>query len=77
MTFGRFSGINTNTLRLLLVILSLIGVVWLLKFSPFCVSEPAQAGVLALLILVFWATALIPEHLTALLFFLLAMIFYM
>lgn len=75
MTFGRFSGINTNTLRLLLVILSLIGVVWLLKFSPFCVSVPAQAGVLALLTLVFWATALIPEHLTALLFFLLAMVF--
>ncbi|WP_446009721.1 SLC13 family permease [Candidatus Electrothrix sp.] len=75
MTSGRFSGLNTNTLRLLLVILSLIGVVWLLKFSPFCVSVPAQAGVLALLTLVFWATALIPEHLTALLFFLLAMVF--
>ncbi|MCI5124527.1 MAG: SLC13 family permease, partial [Candidatus Electrothrix sp. AR5] len=34
-----------------------------------------KAAVLALLTLVFWATALIPEHLTALLFFLLAMVF--
>ena len=75
MSSGHFSGINTNIARLLLVILSLIGVVSLLKFSPFCGSVPAQAGVLALLILIFWATALIPEHLTALLFFLLAMIF--
>jgi anion transporter len=66
---------NTISLRPVLVVLSLIGTVALLKFSPYCASVPAKAAVLALLTLVFWATALIPEHLTALLFFLLAMVF--
>jgi anion transporter len=66
---------NKISLRPIFVVLSLLGAVALLKFSPYCASVPAKAGVLALLILVFWATALIPEHLTALLFFLLAMVF--
>ena len=55
------------SLRPCLVFFALVGPVSLLKFSSFCSSVPAQAGVLALLTLVFWATALIPEHLTALL----------
>ncbi len=62
-------------LRLLLVVFSLVGAVSLLSFSSYCESVPAKAGVVALLSLVFWATAVIPEHLTALLFFLLAMVF--
>ncbi|MDU9050826.1 MAG: SLC13 family permease [Candidatus Electrothrix sp. Rat3] len=66
---------NKISLRFIFVLLSLVGAVALLKFSPYCASIPAKAGVLALLTLVFWATALIPEHLTALLFFLLAMVF--
>ncbi len=66
---------NKISLRPVFVVLSLVGAVALLKFSPYCASVPAKAGVLALLTLVFWATALIPEHLTALLFFLLAMVF--
>ncbi|MGB5687174.1 MAG: SLC13 family permease [Candidatus Electrothrix sp.] len=63
------------SLRFICVVLSLVGAVALLKFSPYCSSVPEKAAVLALLTLVFWATALIPEHLTALLFFLLAMVF--
>ncbi|MCI5165091.1 MAG: SLC13 family permease [Candidatus Electrothrix sp. GM3_4] len=66
---------NKLSIRPFLVVLALVGAVALLKFSPYCASVPAKAGVLALLTLVFWATALIPEHLTALLFFLLAMVF--
>ncbi len=62
-------------LRPFVVVLSLVGAISLLKFSPYCTSVPAKAGVLALLSLVFWATAVIPEHLTTLLFFLLAMVF--
>ncbi|MCI5137597.1 MAG: SLC13 family permease [Candidatus Electrothrix sp. AR1] len=63
------------SLRFIFVVFSLVGAVTLLKFSPYCSSIPEKAAVLALLTLVFWATALIPEHLTALLFFLLAMVF--
>jgi anion transporter len=63
------------SVRPFLVILALVGAISLLTFSSYCVSVPAQAAVLALLSLVFWATAVIPEHLTALLFFLLAMLF--
>ena len=63
------------SLRFIFVVFSLVGAVALLKFSPYCSSVPEKAAVLALLTLVFWATALIPEHLTALLFFLLAMVF--
>jgi anion transporter len=59
----------------LLVVLALAGAVFLLRFSPYCESAPARASVVALLSLIFWATAAIPEHLTALLFFLLAMVF--
>lgn len=66
---------NKRSLRFFLLVFSLIGAVVLLKFSSFSTSTPAKAGVLALLTLLFWASALIPEHLTALLFFLLAMLF--
>ncbi|MCW5201883.1 MAG: SLC13 family permease [Candidatus Electrothrix communis] len=66
---------NKISLRFVFVVFSLVGAVALLKFSSYCSSVPAKAAVLALLTLVFWATALIPEHLTALLFFLLAMVF--
>ncbi|WPD22561.1 MAG: SLC13 family permease [Candidatus Electrothrix scaldis] len=69
------SATHKLSLRPFFVVLALVGAVSLLKFSSFCSSVPAKAGVLTLLTLVFWATALIPEHLTALLFFLLAMLF--
>ncbi len=52
--------------------LSVAGVV-LLQLLP--VPAAVKAGGIALLTLSFWATALIPEHLTALLFFLLALLF--
>jgi len=41
------------------------------KFSP----EASRAAALAVITIGFWATGLIPQHLTALLFFLLAMLF--
>ncbi|MCW5211315.1 anion permease [Desulfobulbus sp. TB] len=69
------SDINKISLRPLFVSLALVGVVALLKFSSYCTSVPAKAGVLALFTLLLWATALLPEYLTALFFFLLAMVF--
>lgn len=52
---------NKISLRFIFVVFSLVGAVALLKFSPYCSSVPAKAAVLALLTLVFWATALIPQ----------------
>ena len=52
-------------------VLTAIGAAIML-FSP---SPLIKAAVLALLSLAFWATALMPEHITALLFFLLALLF--
>ncbi|CAK8719725.1 MAG: Di- and tricarboxylate transporter [Candidatus Electronema aureum] len=63
---------SKNAFQILTLLLSIAGVVFL-QFAP--ISAAAKASSIALLTLAFWATALIPEHLTALLFFLLAMLF--
>jgi di/tricarboxylate transporter len=59
-----------HSLRLLLLVLSCTGAT-LLLFSS---SSQSQAGGLTLLVIVLWATGSLPEHLTALLFFFLAML---
>jgi anion transporter len=61
-----------NPFRLLAPPLA-IAIIVLLQLLP--VPAAAKAAGIALLPLSFWATALIPEHLTALLFFLLALLF--
>lgn len=63
-------------LKVILISLSGIGALALLFFSPSFLS-PAESKVaaLALMTIVCWATGIIPEHLTSLLFFLLAMLF--
>lgn len=57
-------------------VLSIAGAVFLLLSSPEAphFSAATKAAALALVAIVFWATAIIPEHITALLFFLLAML---
>ncbi|WP_417909073.1 SLC13 family permease [Candidatus Electronema sp. PJ] len=61
-----------SSFRLLAPPLAIAGVV-LLQLAP--VAAMTKAAGIAVLILAFWATALIPEHLTALLFFLLTLLF--
>ena len=50
-------------------------VLLLVAFPEILPPEEKKAAILALLTISFWATGVIPEHLTALLFFLLAMLF--
>jgi di/tricarboxylate transporter len=64
------SNTHLPVLRFLFFVLACLGVLLLLLSS----APQGQAGGLALLALVLWATGLLPEHLTALLFFLLAML---
>lgn len=63
---------SSTTLQRPVLLLSLAGLV-LLQLLP--VPAVVKAAGIALLTLGFWATALIPEHLTALLFFLFALLF--
>ncbi len=62
----------SKTVKLSVLLLSVAGVA-LLQLLP--VPAAAKAAGIALLTLGLWASALIPEHLTALLFFLLALLF--
>jgi len=65
-----------NHLKFSLALFSIVAATCLLLFSPSILS-PAETRVAALTIvtIVFWATGVIPEHITSLLFFLLAMVF--
>ncbi|MCI5224416.1 MAG: SLC13 family permease, partial [Candidatus Electrothrix sp. AR4] len=66
---------KNNRIQFFFAALSIAGAVSLLLFASDPSSVTSKSAALALLIIVFWATALLPEHLTALLFFLLAMVF--
>ncbi len=63
-------------LRAIVPLAALMGAAWLL-FSPATILsvQEKKAAALALVTISFWATGIIPEHLTSLLFFLLAMLF--
>ena len=65
--FGRYS-------RLIIALSALAGATFLLLGQP-APSQVTKAAALTLLTITFWATAIIPEHITTLLFFLLAMLF--
>jgi anion transporter len=63
-------------LKLFFTILSLIGSISLLLISPDSLTPvETKTAALTLVTITFWATGVIPEHITSLLFFLLAMIF--
>ncbi|XOF34356.1 MAG: SLC13 family permease [Candidatus Electrothrix sp. YB6] len=68
------SSAKSISVKLVLSGAAAAGAIYLLHWGPSSVV-PTGAAALALLTIVFWATALIPEHLTSLLFFLLAMVF--
>jgi len=67
---------SKNHIKLSLALLSIVGATCLLLFSP-AILSPTETKVAALTVvtIVFWATGVIPEHITSLLFFLVAMIF--
>ncbi len=63
-------------LKLFFALLAVVSALALLLFSPAVLSPiETKTAALALLTIGFWATGVIPEHITSLLFFLLAMIF--
>jgi len=63
-------------IKIILAILSIAAATTLLLFSPALLSPvETKTAALALVTISFWATGVIPEHITSLLFFLLAMIF--
>ncbi len=63
-------------IKFVLTTLSVIGAVTLLLQSPNFLSPlESRAAALALVTIVLWATGAIPEHITSLLFFLVAMLF--
>ena len=63
-------------LKLFFASLSVAGALLLLLISPDALSPTeTKAAALALVTISFWATGVIPEHITSLLFFLLAMLF--
>ncbi len=63
-------------LKFFFALLSIVGAAALLLFAPAILSPTeTKTAVLALVTIGFWATGVIPEHITSLLFFLLATIF--
>jgi anion transporter len=67
--------LKNSPIQKILAALAVTGAFLLLRFSPDVSTVAAKAAILALVTIVFWVTAVIPEHVTALLFFLLAMLF--
>lgn len=68
--------VETVNLRSLVSKLSVVAAATLLLFPPEILSPlEVKAAALMLVTIGFWATSIIPEHITALLFFLLAMLF--
>jgi di/tricarboxylate transporter len=63
-------------LKVILTLLSCTGALALLCVPPtFLLPSESRVAALALMTIVLWATGIIPEHLTSLLFFLVAMLF--
>lgn len=66
----------TRHIKKIFALISVIGAAALLLFSPDSLSSlETKTAALALVTITFWATGVIPEHITSLLFFLLAMLF--
>ncbi len=67
--------VKNNRIQFFFAGLAILGAVALLLLPDASPSVATKAAALALVTIVFWATAIIPEHITSLLFFLLAMLF--
>lgn len=73
--FGSLISAHVLSMKYLLVFLSLSGAAGLLSTPPLALPGPAsKAAALTLVAITFWATGVIAEHITALLFFVAAMV---